>query len=464
MALAVLFSLGTLFFTFRRTSSKAIGAYGMLTVSDQVADRELVGNLKEKGIGGIVSESVQWVYLEDFSDMKKVPLIDYYDQIEPYDPRHTGYADALSEVFVSQGYRRLFIPLGIEGILSDGLKTKLAAALDGIEYSFVALGGSWPLPLRWILFILALMPAVLLSGIPWIMIAAAPVLASLSYHGPSGLIVSGLLCGSFRLVSEPVREAVRNLLRRSRSVFSPSIRGPAPYDMLIPAILLFAALAVFAFAAFQIFIVGLAILSFAAILCFVLWFEESRGAIHGHLRFLPLAMFKSGKGYLQASMAMGPFVAAGCISLFLASPLAGQESMGADALSSLASLPGISDYRAHILFQEHFSLTRLVSAGPESVDPEVDYVRYALDPQGLVESSADRSSGPRHSTLELPPLEGIMQNIRPFPVPFRFRIVSKDGLVLLVSIGLLLILRLRGAGRTKRLKRTFRVLDRRAAA
>jgi hypothetical protein len=113
--------------------------YAALALGENVPDREIAGALEAALNRPVVSESSQWVFLNSFEGMERVPLEDYEGRLEAFDPRRDGYAEKLMNFFVRDGRRWFFIPLdrklfGFLPVLNPGeqLKKKIGAALDTV--------------------------------------------------------------------------------------------------------------------------------------------------------------------------------------------------------------------------------------------------------------------------------------------------------------------------------------------
>ncbi|MDR2479981.1 MAG: hypothetical protein LBD48_11810, partial [Treponema sp.] len=90
------------------------GGYAVLVTDAAIPDKTLRELLVpcEKGFGGPpVSESVQWVLLDEFGGLAKIFLDEYESRVAPFDPRNDGYAQKLRSFFVREGKRYVFIPL-----------------------------------------------------------------------------------------------------------------------------------------------------------------------------------------------------------------------------------------------------------------------------------------------------------------------------------------------------------------
>jgi len=145
------------------------GRYAALVCADTVPDRQIRERLEARGFSGIVSESGQWVLVDGFSGVERVPLDEYEARILPFDPRNDGYADKLRSLFVRGDRRFIYIPLGAAGAGAAAfnpaaIEKKLAAALDDIPYSFYYTAAGWPY--SWYLVVFCAVVAVLFFDSP----------------------------------------------------------------------------------------------------------------------------------------------------------------------------------------------------------------------------------------------------------------------------------------------------------
>jgi hypothetical protein len=109
------------------------GAYATLVCADTYSDREIRDRLDSQGLRDLVSESDQWVLLDCFGYIEKVPLVMYEERLLPFDPRNDGYAEKLKSVFIRDGKRFVYIPL--EKNHPENLEIEIARALSGVSYS-----------------------------------------------------------------------------------------------------------------------------------------------------------------------------------------------------------------------------------------------------------------------------------------------------------------------------------------
>lgn len=160
--------------------------------------------IRDRLPAGALSESTQWVFLDDFGRLERIPLDEYDDRLEDFDPRNDGYAEKLRSFFVRGGKRLFFIPLAGTRAVSDTwlnrkqaeeLTRSLEASLGDIPFSIELLGREQPLLWYFFLFGMASLGALALSDTPLVTAILLPVLGALVCAGPFGLVLSTALLG-----------------------------------------------------------------------------------------------------------------------------------------------------------------------------------------------------------------------------------------------------------------------------
>jgi hypothetical protein len=133
--LSVLLAVGLWFYGAVRLQTTGLrrGGYATLAFDDGYSDREIRDRLDGKGLTGLVSESDQWFLLDCFGYIEKVPLADFKERLLPFDPRNDGYAEKLESLFVRDGKRFVYIPIGTNN--PENLDAVIAEALTGVSYS-----------------------------------------------------------------------------------------------------------------------------------------------------------------------------------------------------------------------------------------------------------------------------------------------------------------------------------------
>jgi hypothetical protein len=449
-----------LFFSLRGLPLSGAGGlegYAALGLDAAIPDREAAGALEAALGRPVVSASSQWVLLNSFGGLERVPLEDYGERLEPFDPRRDGYAEKLANFFVRDGRRWFFIPLDrkLFGLLpplnpGEGLKKRISAALDSLPPAAPARApgassGSFSLLLKprgrpWgrriLLFVLAWTAAFLLSQIRARpgqgrpdsrrrffrafpggpegrrLLLLAPLMLPLSLWGPPGFAFIALFLLLGALLAEPLGEwwirfpgkaSLRRGPYRSRFLYS------------LPLILLLAFISwLGALPPLRVF---LNFLGLSLIYCSSLGLDIHRKisppregqAPYGPRRFVPLPILpprfspprankKTGRRELLAFPPGRKNRGNPALPFALASCLA--AFLGGAAPSSLEwpFLVQEEDYRAHILFQAGFAHRSLQPPAGDPADYP-GYFRYTLGEDGLVAGALPLSP----EGLEIPP-------------------------------------------------------------
>jgi hypothetical protein len=363
-------------------------------------DRLVRELLAGKSIVNSIGESSQWVFLDDFGELERVPLDGYRDRIEPFDLRNDGYAEQLRAFFVFQGERRLFIPL--KGSPVD-LEGRIGAALEDIPFSFSALNTPRSPTLPAILFTVAAALTLLLSGEALLAAVFLPLWAVLAGLGVPGFALIAVQAGLSRLLREPLREYFlsRRYKKAPRHAFF-SLPGVPPKTRILSILFLAALVSIAILGALPPLTVILGLLFFLTVLCLARRAESCQGADQGHIRFQPVPITgpaRSPSGGLSFSRIMIPFTLAALVLLLL-SPFftgpSGPEWTGWKNPEKLSA----ERYREHVEFQQAFSLAPLGSASPSTSSPP--YLRYSLAADGLIDGTKPGESLSENSE-EIPP-------------------------------------------------------------
>ena len=386
------------------------GGYAVLSL-DAAYDDRYIGELLAQGKGkNYISESTQWVFLDDFGELVRLPLDSYWQRVEPFDPRNDGYARRLESFFVHDGKRFFFIPLSPDflGASGEKLEDDLARCLGDIPFRVEFPGASRPLGLYALLFAGAALGMVLLSGAPRIGIRLLPLLAALSSQGPGGFALAAFLTALFGLLLRPLREFFISRRYRNQYIQINKKNGESPFFW--GSLLLFlAGYGVLCYLGRFSAVLGLTgVVSFFLILGLSLWAESRGGLKMGHVRFVPVPISVHSPGLRVFSRVMAPFALGSLASLFLP-PLVlpgyaagGVPQAPAERQGDLIS-PG--EYETHAAFQASFSVRPLRAGGD---DPgEGGYLRYRRGEDGLI---GDYSAVEDNRGGEIPPfpLEDLM--------------------------------------------------------
>lgn len=436
------------------------GLFAVLELDELISDREMTAalnqalNLEAAG-KEVLSESSQWVLLNDFDKIIRVPLDQYENRLEAFDPRNDGFAGRLRSFFVRNGKRHFFIPLDDSALrfggifrraLCQSLEKEVRELMGEIPYTLTfpgegslrtgasfksgpGMGGSYGLYL--LCYLLAGLGFCFLFRPRLLAIHLVFPLTGLSLLGSPGFAMGAILCLLAGLLLEPVREICFSLRLAGSfrwgdgSLFAGIRRnGLVPYRshwlLCLPLIGLYVLSAILGEAGPLLgagtFVVFMGI--------FFSYFMIDAGGGGGHILFVPVTIMENRGPEFPKTML--PFACASLISaLFSFSSLdfdfdppralAWLDGSGRPARRSDPVLaeenrrdmgwpPPISaaEYKAHVLFQIGFSLLPL---GGEFAQPE--YFHYDIGQDGLI---ADISAESYGMDEDIPPfsLEGFM--------------------------------------------------------
>ncbi|GHV02437.1 hypothetical protein FACS189485_02800 [Spirochaetia bacterium] len=378
--------------------------YTVLVMDESAPDREITEALNRVFKGQVLSESSQWVFLDDFGQLRQIPLDEYKRRLEPFDPRNDGYAERLRSFFVRDGQRFFFIPQG--GISEK----KLAAALEHVRpvpaWSF-AYGGAWqrqrqtgllpqslsgtrprPLVFYLILFAASGLTGFFLLKPRFLGAVLFPVLAGLCLQGTSGFVLAAILSFLPDLLAEPVQELCCALsvsgrrLRRGEFRSRLLLNSVAPYRarwVFFPFLAAFYGFAALTGQVPLIFAV-LSFLVFTSIFIFFFIAEAGRACAGDHIRFVPVLIIETPEKRLKGSKVMLPFALSACLALFFSSLSGPFEGEAREAWAGAPPLISAAEYQAHAEYQRHFSFLPLGGNGFD----EDSYFHYDVDKDGLI--------------------------------------------------------------------------------
>jgi hypothetical protein len=334
------------------------------------------------------------VFLDDFGELRQIPLDRYGDRLEPFDPRNDGYAERLRSVFVRDGKRFFFIPR------KRNLEKNLTAALEAVQPGLVwslndrdrKQPGRQPLAFNLTLFVAAAITGLFFMRPRRLWLVLFPVLGGLCLRGAPGFALAAILGLLPDLLGEPVRELVFARWKRF-SLYS------FRWGLFTLLLVLYGIVAL----AGQVPPV-LAALTF---LVFTLTFFFS--SITGdHRPFAPVPILRMPVKRLNASKVMLPFALASCLAFLFAGFSGGFEVFKEDAPpADLPPLISAADYRAHAEYQRRFSFVPL---GQNGFD-EVSYFHYNIGEDGLiVRAGLFEEGAPEADLSAIPPfpLEALM--------------------------------------------------------
>ena len=363
------------------------GSYAALACGEAVPDREIRERLEAQGFTGVVSESGQWVLLDNFGGIERIPLDQYHARVLPLDPRNDGYAEKLRSLFVWDDRRFFYIPLDPQAPAPPAkIEKRLAAALPDIPYSFYAVTGGRPAGLFLVLFCLAagvflvigpIRSAVRPHAAP--LIPLLPALVPFALGGAAGFALVSLLSGCAALLAGPCLERFTLPRRRGEP---PAICWLLPPLFIICGgfLSLFSGLPpVFILPLFAFFC-GMLLFSLrkayraAANGCGVWGMSQRRNT--GRRRFSPVPILSRRSSPFAFAWAMLPFAAVALVLVCM--DIAGSVTKP-PAFSALPSAGAVTeaDYYTHCRFQSSFSFRSLYA-------PEQGMAVYELSPDGLL--------------------------------------------------------------------------------
>ncbi|MCL2229692.1 MAG: hypothetical protein FWC01_01205 [Treponema sp.] len=345
------------------------GGYAVLSVDeDAIEDKPLKSIIQSTGlyfVGEPVCESTQWVFLDGFDSILRIPLDEYGTRVFDFDPRNDGYADKVREIFVRNGKRYAYIPLMAGNWNSDALDKKLAELMRDIPFSVNYFGIGRPLFLFFAVYTTA--SALLLifiyrnrkvhrsivNIIPMI-----PVLSSLGFFGAAGIGSAALLYGLFILLKEPLGDLVnptrphsKYFKKRMAEMYKEIILPYKNYWFFLPVfVLAFAVLVIFSQLQF-LFLIAASVVSFA-----VFFFSLKIVSFSGveHKRFNPITIVKRRFPEFVFPIYILPFIVGAFVTMIFTPRMSGSY----DNSNRFDIIIEEKDYFDHIEFQTSFSVRR----------------------------------------------------------------------------------------------------------
>ena len=410
VSLSLFMGLGVWYMNFQLLTPALGAGYGILSVDAEYGDRMVGELLSRGGMDNYLSESTQWVFLDDFGELLRIPLDTYEDRIAPFDPRNDGYPDLLRSFFVHGGMRFFFIPLpqGLIGASPRELEERLERCLGDIPFCLDVPSASRPLAFYALLFAAAGLALILLSGMSLGGISLLPLLGALCYGGAGGFALAAALTALFALLREPLGEFFVSR-RYSLRDASPRLRNwPTLFwrrVILAPLVTtLYGGICILS--GFPVAAGIAALLSFFLILPLALRSESNRGAFLGHIRFVPVPISGHALQRGRSSRLAVPFALASLAVLVLPSlpiflPRSG--SGGGAVWTGMEGSPvDSSAYESHAAFQRSFS-RRPLRYGEGAVEGG-EYLRYRRGADGLIgEAFPVGTADPGSGEGEIPP-------------------------------------------------------------
>jgi hypothetical protein len=394
-----------------RASHREVGAgYAVLTLDAAYPDALIQDLLADEGIVNVLGESSQWVFLDDFGELERVPLDAYRERVEPFDLRNDGYAERLRSLFVAREERRLFIPLGSGASKNRAfdLEERIAAALGDILFTVTITGPPESVVLPALLFAVVAALTMIFSGAPLAAAFLLPLWAVPAGMGAAGFSLMAALAGFFRLLRDPLREYfIFHRYGKPDDLLDGGGMGELMIKIFnshgVSCVLspLFLAAYIVSAVIGGLSLVGvfMGLIFFLVLLILAFWTESMRGMNQGHIRFLPVQITDIAMKPLSFSRVILPFALASLGMFFLPTPVT-DGNTGAPAVSrelrDWKRREGVYDpallpraYQDHVRFQNSFSLTPLDLDGYSQ-----SYLRYTLGKDGLIAGSSAPEGDP----------------------------------------------------------------------
>jgi len=361
-----------------------LSGYAVLSFDASIEDRLLRSLLTDTSgfAGSPVSESSQWVILDNFSSLETVPLDKYFSRIASFDPRNDGYAEKLRDFFVRDGKRFVYIPLEKGNWTPVLLNKKFEALFDGIPFYGEYYGTEKPLKLFFASYAAACLCLLIICYVKKYSHMAAiaalvPVFFSLAFFGAAGIACASLFFAFFILLKDPLNE-LSALLRSSSNgnsnklklIYKEIIKPYKAHWFFLSAI---AAAAVITAIYFQLKLLFLLLVFAAACAVFFFSFKILSLSGGGHRRFTPVLIISRRRMDITFSLCMLPFTAAAFAAMFFSPYISGAYASDRKFETMIEE----QDYYAHLAFQSGFSTRRL---GAES---DLSYPFYFFDEDGL---------------------------------------------------------------------------------
>jgi hypothetical protein len=380
------------------------GAYGVLILDEARPDREIRALLDDEAI---ISESSQWVFLDDFSGLTSIPLDEYASRTLPFDPRNDGYAERLCSFFVREGKRFFYIPLGRGPGAAGRLERQLRSSLGDIPFQVEYTGGGKPVTFYFVLMGIAG------AGVLWfsrrfLLAPGLPPLAGLAFAGAPGSALAAVFMGLAGLLLAPCGEYFTyRRYKKNNPLFGAyeqrslaEILSPFKNRFLWALVFTAALIAGSLFGGIHPLLLLGTGAGFMGICLFSCWVFSRRG--EDHVRFSPVPILKIPAISLDFSSLMLPYALAALLSLPL-SPWFSGPGPGASSFF-LKTMPPIlreEEYRSHAAFQSSFSL-RPLGREPRG---EALYAPYVLGDDGLIAGGGENlreKTPPGETSLPFP--------------------------------------------------------------
>jgi hypothetical protein len=384
--ISLLAAIGLLFIGSAMGYEEFRGGYAVLITDDTIQDEAILSRLESGDLffgGSPVSESSQWVLLDEFDSIKRIPLDQFSSRIFPFDPRNDGYAGKLRDVFVRDGKRFIYLPLFAGNWKANFLDKKFNELMGDIPVSVEYYGIGRPLSLFFIVYaaasvILLIMCYVkrkvhrsIVNIIPMI-----PVLSSLGFFGAAGIGSAALLFALFIMLKEPLNDLVNpppsiKKGKDFKTIYKEIIAPYKFYWLFVPVFAAALSILVIFSQLKVLFLIAVTIASFA-----VFFFSLKIVIFSGveHKRFNPLMIVRRRFPEFVFPMYILPFVIGAFLTMFFTPFMSGTYDSG----NKFDAIVTEQDYYDHLTYQTSFS-TRRLGGGEFS-----SYPAFSFDTDGLI--------------------------------------------------------------------------------
>jgi hypothetical protein len=388
------------------------GGYAVLQADASVDDKLLRERLGENDgnasignasiyAGSPVSESSQWVLLDDFGSLQVIPLDKYDVRVFSFDPRNDGYAGKLRDVFIRDGKRFIYIPLKAGNWAASSLDRHFIDLLGDIQFSAEYFGIGKPLLLFFAVYAASSLFLIIICyvkkkahhGITAVFSMLFP-LSCLAFFGAYGFAAAALFLGLFVCLHEPAGELVKHLFfnkngHKIKLIYKNVIE---PYKMYWPFFAVFtAAIAVMViFTELKLFIL---LLTFAASFVVFLFSVKTISLLGSRQRrFVPVMIIRRRFPDFSFSLYMTPFAAAAFILMFVTPYMPGAYTGG----GKFNFLVEEKDYYEHLTYQATFSTRQIGMSG-------ASYPAYMPGEDGLPVQDTKSADLPKIKFDDYPP-------------------------------------------------------------
>ncbi|MDR2803206.1 MAG: hypothetical protein LBB22_02820 [Treponema sp.] len=399
-----------------KTQSTTGGAYITLVTSEQTQDKAVAEKLSAAGIKNTLSESSQWFFVNDFTELRRVPLDEFSGFLLESDPRNDGYAQKLRTLFVRDGRRYFYIPRSsihsqnpavIEQYIKTALEDTPYVSIMSSAYSRQNSNWSFIFIMSAILSLALLIrvqksfskpagnhPAAVETrvnfALPLLFAAVLPACVLFASQGPAGFALILIMLNLFHNFRSPVTSVFIKLRLDRKSVFSISfIEYTKQYlskekKYALAAFTLF--LVVCVTGKINLFYALLGIFFFCLSSAVSIWRETAPagGRNAPHVRFVPISIKPHPEIKRRLRFTTLPFAAAAAAVLAL--PLFIQPQVKIipinDGKKFEVPAIGVNDYEQHINFQKTFAFKKLTY-----IDGDTDatvYNNFEIGSDGLL--------------------------------------------------------------------------------